>query len=277
MDSDPPLSPTELSSYFKRIEFTPPESPLQHIEGWAARNLAESLPPTLDLVKSIVDAHLRSIAFENLDLHIKKFKPDAEIVEGPMKLLGTRGGWCFDQNGLLKRALLALGYSVEELGCRVCLPTEQDKHDPRPYGHRALLVEVPSLSTVLGMKPTHRTPRKRYLVDVGFGSHSVPWLPIQLPERNEGLSTEVWRVPGVQGWRISSGRYPWATNKEPKDGVGEWERERGNGWYLQYWVLGEPAVEGESAKRRGTWKDAYFFDERVSLRSHFLLFATPSF
>jgi hypothetical protein len=273
---DAPLTPTELRSYFSRINYTSPDpadpaSLHANVAGLPPGPLG--VLPTLDTLTGLISAHLRHIAFENLDLHAKKYKPDAIIPseeEGPVKLLGKRGGWCFAHNGLLKRALLGLGYKVTDLGCRVTMPPaepDQVEHAASPYGHRALAVEVPPLSSLIAHVGTgHRTPRKRYLVDVGFGSHSVPFCPILMPSKGEGRSAEVWRIPGTQGWRLAEGRYPYVSGGNVPTNPGTWEAEMGCGWYLQSWVLGAPKPDG-TGRAPGRWIDAYWFDPNVSSAS----------
>lgn len=163
MDSaDLPLTAPELQSYFHRIEFIASSTDESGLEG--LRQPEGAVPgaplPTLANLSELISRHLQSIPFENLDLHLKRFDAHATWSEGPVKLLGRRGGWCFEHNGLLKRALLSMGFSVIDLGCRVCPPFEGPEHRPAPYGHRALLVEVPPMARLLGRQETHRTPRK---------------------------------------------------------------------------------------------------------------------
>lgn len=52
---------------------------------------------------------------------------------------GRRGGYCFEQNGLLERALREIGFTVRSLLGRVVLANPP--HMP-PRTHRLLLVEV---------------------------------------------------------------------------------------------------------------------------------------
>ncbi len=76
-------------------------------------------PPSLASLDRLIDAHLRRVAFENLDvlldrpIEIDADKVFAKVVEG------SRGGYCFELNSLFARLLLALGYELELLVARV--------------------------------------------------------------------------------------------------------------------------------------------------------------
>jgi N-hydroxyarylamine O-acetyltransferase len=109
-------------------------------------------------------AHTFSIPFEGLDPYIGRpvaLSPEA-LTE---KLLrGGRGGYCFEQNLLLKLALETLGYEVEPLLARVQVGLRP--REIRPRTHMLLRVERDGRS---------------WHADVGFGSGTlfepVPWGP----------------------------------------------------------------------------------------------------
>jgi N-hydroxyarylamine O-acetyltransferase len=64
-------------------------------------------------------AHLRSIPFENLDIHLgRAIRVDIESVFSKL-VLSRRGGYCFEHNTLLAAAIESLGYDVVRLGARV--------------------------------------------------------------------------------------------------------------------------------------------------------------
>ena len=81
--------------------------------------LPPDLQPTSAVLKAVMSAHTRAIAFENLDVALgRTISMDAEDVT--RKLLDLkRGGYCFEQNTLLKLALEAIGFQVTPLLCRV--------------------------------------------------------------------------------------------------------------------------------------------------------------
>ncbi|KAI9006782.1 hypothetical protein DFJ74DRAFT_759413 [Hyaloraphidium curvatum] len=262
MSAPPPLTADQLSRYFSRIGLDAPAvAAAQRVPDVPAApppGSPSALLPTADLLKLILEKHSTAVPFENLDVHLPRLYPGRPEPAGQggrreEQLLDARGGWCFEHNGLLKRALLALGYAVQDVGCRVCHPDPSNPGANLPgiAGHRALLVTPPPLSALLGNAPARGVPRKRYLADVGFGSHAAALVPVEMPERGEGLSPEAWKVPGVKGWRIAEGHYP-----DPKV-----KGEVGLGWYMQAWEVGK-AEGGGADKRRGRWADAYWFDER---------------
>ncbi|MGA2165505.1 MAG: arylamine N-acetyltransferase [Solirubrobacteraceae bacterium] len=78
-------------------------------------------------------AHLTSIPFENLDPH--RGLPVSLAVEDLERKLVTerRGGYCFEQNLLLKAALEALGAEVDMLLARVRLGAEPGVVRPRSH------------------------------------------------------------------------------------------------------------------------------------------------
>jgi N-hydroxyarylamine O-acetyltransferase len=112
--------------------------------------------PTVDSLRDLHLRHLRSVPFENLDIHldrrIRLTVPDlyAKIVER------KRGGFCYELNGLFAALLRGLGYDVVMFACRV-----QGSHGIGPlFDHLALAVAVPG------------SP-EQWLADVGFGRHSA--------------------------------------------------------------------------------------------------------
>jgi N-hydroxyarylamine O-acetyltransferase len=90
-------------------------------------------------VAEVHRAHATSIPFENLDPHRGvgvSLEPDA--IQG--KLVGARrGGYCFEQNLLLKAALEALGAKVDLMLARVRLNANGAV---RPRGHLVMRVEA---------------------------------------------------------------------------------------------------------------------------------------
>jgi len=122
--------------------------------------------PTLALLSALCAAHPAAIPFENIDPLLGR-APSLAPSDIHAKLVDRhRGGYCFEHNALLRRALLALGFGVTSLAARVVwmapagLPV-------RPRTHMLLMVEVPGDAT---------GPR---IVDAGFGGHLVN-VPLRL-------------------------------------------------------------------------------------------------
>lgn len=115
-------------------------------------------PPSLANLDRLIDAHLRRVAFENLDvlldrsIEIDADKVFAKVVEG------SRGGYCFELNSLFARLLLALGYELELLVARVRWGLPEDA-PPTQQSHLMLRLYL---------------AEGEFLVDVGFGSANPP-------------------------------------------------------------------------------------------------------
>lgn len=109
-------------------------------------------------------SHITSIPFENLDPH-GGIPVSLEIDDLQRKLVSAgRGGYCFEQNLLLKAALEAMGYEVEPVLARVRVGAEPGAIRPRSH----LLLRV-------------RADGADWHADVGFGNGSLleplPWGP----------------------------------------------------------------------------------------------------
>lgn len=120
-------------------------------------------------------AHVVSIPFENLDPH-GGLPVSLELEDLQRKLVGERrGGYCFEQNLLLKGALEALGAHVEPMLARVKLGAAPGV--VRPRTHLVLRVEVDG---------------EQWLADTGFGLGTLPEpLPFGPGEAHE-----------LSGWRF---------------------------------------------------------------------------
>jgi arylamine N-acetyltransferase len=130
-----PLDGPALAAYTERIGVTGP------------------LPANAATLQRLVTAHTATIPFEGLDAFVVR---EPELTQDAMiaKLVrGRRGGWCFEQNGLFRRALDALGFATTSLSARVRWVVDDDA-PPTARAHEAVLVDLPEGS---------------YLADVGFG------------------------------------------------------------------------------------------------------------
>lgn len=130
-----PLDDATLGSYLERI------------------GVARPAAPDLDALALIAAAHPSSIPFESLDAFSGRI-PDLTPDTLTAKLVGGgRGGWCYEHNGLLRRALDALGYRTTGLAARVRWG-EPAEAPPTARTHMALKVDLDD---------------GPYLVDAGFG------------------------------------------------------------------------------------------------------------
>ena len=127
----------DLNAYFARIHFTGEYAPDLH---------------TLRQVHLLQPC---AIPFENLDVLLgRRILLDDDCVFEKLVTAG-RGGYCYEQNALLRLALLEIGFQVEDLAARVMI-THPERMPART--HRLQLVTV---------------AQERWLADVGFGGKTL--------------------------------------------------------------------------------------------------------
>jgi arylamine N-acetyltransferase len=140
----------DLAAYFERIGYS----------GTAA--------PTINTLAALVAAHNRSIPFENLDPLFGK--PITDLSPGSLtnKMVHRRrGGYCYEQNGLMQYALAACGFEVDAIAGRVVWMNPMGLDGPATAKtHRALTARICGVDDV-------------FLVDVGFAGQT-PSSPIRL-------------------------------------------------------------------------------------------------
>jgi arylamine N-acetyltransferase len=137
----------DLAGYFDRVGYTGPAE------------------PTLETLHTLVAAHNRSIPFENLDPLMGIPVADLSAAALNDKLVQRRrGGYCFEQNGLMGYVLDELGFGVERLAGRVLWMNTSELLPAQT--HQVLSVTVPGVNGP-------------FLVDVGFGGQTLT-SPIRL-------------------------------------------------------------------------------------------------
>jgi N-hydroxyarylamine O-acetyltransferase len=134
---DPTYVP-DLDAYFARIGY------------------AGSRAPTLDTLHAILAAHTQSIPFENLDVLLGRGISLAPADIERKLVRERRGGYCFEQNGLLLLVLQALGFQARPMSARVRLRHPREHTPPRT--HLFLRVELED---------------EPWLADVGVGGLSL--------------------------------------------------------------------------------------------------------
>jgi N-hydroxyarylamine O-acetyltransferase len=118
--------------------------------------------PSLETLRTVIGAHAATIPYENIDVLLgKPPKLDLESLRAKM-VRGKRGGYCFEQNLLLRAALHALGFSTTGMIARVVLSSPADA--PRAAAHMVVRVDL---------------PEGPFLVDVGFGN-LTPTAPVAM-------------------------------------------------------------------------------------------------
>ncbi|WP_163505728.1 arylamine N-acetyltransferase family protein [Fodinicola acaciae] len=116
-----------------------------------------------DSLRDLQIAHLRSVPFENLSIHLgETIVLDEEHVLAKI-VDRRRGGFCYELNGAFGFLLSALGYRVTLLGAR----TYGGGNWGPPFDHMAIRVDL----------------AEPWLVDVGFGRFTHH--PIRLDGRDD--------------------------------------------------------------------------------------------
>lgn len=147
----------DLDGYFDRIDYRGPAE------------------PTLAVLQDLMTAHTGSISFENLDplmgVPVDDLSPEA-LTDKLVRR--RRGGYCYEQNGLMGYVLTEIGFRVRRLAGRVVWMLPPD----RPLGaqtHTVLAVTFPG-------------SQGSFLVDVGFGGQTLT-SPIRLQTGNAQQTT----------------------------------------------------------------------------------------
>ena len=145
--------------------FDPSQAAAMDVQAYLRRILYQgSLTPDIDLLRSLHRAHLFTVPFENLDIHLGR-----EIVCEESRILHKivnekRGGFCYELNGAFAALLRALGFRVTLLSCRVA---RQDGSYGPEFDHLTLRVDL----------------EESWLADVGFGDCFLE--PLRLRSRLE--------------------------------------------------------------------------------------------
>lgn len=153
--------------------------------------------PTL---KALQVAHLQSVPFENLDIHLKR-PINLHLPAVYDKIVRhRRGGFCYELNGLF-------AWLLEELGFHVIYLSASDAREDGGFGpefdHLALLVRCPGEGDAPG-----------YLVDVGWGdSFKEPLNLVENKVQKQGL--RAYRIERHGDYRVL-----WQRNYD-----GSWERQ----------------------------------------------------
>jgi arylamine N-acetyltransferase len=138
----------DLTGYFERIDYR------------------GSADPTLTTLEDLVSGHTRAIPFENLDPLLGRPIDDLSPEALTDKLVHRgRGGYCYEQNGLMGYVLEELGFGVRRFAARVIWTPVPDASVPAQT-HTMSAVTLPG-------------DDQPYLVDVGFGGQTPP-SPIRL-------------------------------------------------------------------------------------------------
>ena len=134
----------------------------------------ESRGPTGDTLRALHRAHLFTVPFENLDIHLgrKIVCDEARILD---KIVNEhRGGFCYELNGAFAALLRELGFKVTLLSARVI---HDDGGEGPEFDHLALRVDLD----------------EPWLADVGFGDSFLDPLRLE-SEREQPQAGRIYRV-----------------------------------------------------------------------------------
>lgn len=155
-------------------------------------------PVAADLrtLKALTTAHVAAIPFENID-PLLGIPVSLELDAIERKLVKSgRGGYCFEQNGLLMAVLKAIGFDVSGLIARVLWNKPEDAVVAQT--HMVLRVELDGES---------------WLADVGFGSMALGGALRLQPDVAQATSLEPFRlITNGTAWRMQANvRDEWKT------------------------------------------------------------------
>jgi N-hydroxyarylamine O-acetyltransferase len=155
----PPENQVDLDAYFQRIDY------------------AGERTPTLETLSAIHAQHARAIAFENLTPLLGQ-PVRLDIASLQQKLIQHgRGGYCFEQNLLLREVLLALGFHVTGLAARVRWNVPDGVVTAR--GHMLLRIDIDG---------------QPYIADVGFGGLTLTGPLALIPNTEQATPHEPFRL-----------------------------------------------------------------------------------
>lgn len=136
----------DLEAYLSRINYDGPSD----------------LTPTLETLERLQLCHACSIPFENLDILLNQSPIlDMQSIQGKL-ITDRRGGYCFEQNGLMIEVLKTLGYEVQSRSARVRVSVPRETIPTRTHLFARVIIDD--------------TP---YAVDVGVGGRT-PTTPIRM-------------------------------------------------------------------------------------------------
>ena len=175
-----------------------------------------AIEPDLKTLAALQSAHVAAIPFEGIDpLLGRPVKLDLASVQA--KLVDSRrGGYCFEQNVLLKAALEAIGFAVTGLAARVRWNSPPES----PLGPRVHMMLKVDL------------PEGPYLADVGFGA-----CLLDAPLR---LQTDVDQHTTMGSYRLSR-----------SDGLYSLAAKRASGWRVMYVFDLQPQIAADY--ELGSW------------------------
>ena len=156
------MSPPDIDvdAYFARIGYDGPRT------------------PTLETLAALHFRHPQAIPFENLDPLLKRpIGLTGSALESKL-LRARRGGWCFEQNLLLRDVLQSLGFQVIGLAARVMWNVAEGVVRARSH----MLLKIDGLDG------------GPHIADVGFGGLTLTGAVRLVPDMEQPTPHEVFRL-----------------------------------------------------------------------------------
>lgn len=159
------LSRAELDAYLARVGHT------------------ADVRPDLATLRSVHRAHLSAIPYEALDIQLSR-GVSLKGTDVVAKLVTAgRGGFCYEQNALMARALRAIGFTVTYVEGAVL---RASRGDDMWRNHMPLLVDL---------------PEGRFLADAGLGDGFLEPLPLAEGVHADGIWSHRLELLGDGVWR----------------------------------------------------------------------------
>ncbi len=128
-----------------------------------------AVEPNFDTLAALQEAHVCSVPFENLDVQLGRTL-SIRVDDAYEKIvLNSRGGWCYEQNGLFGWALSKIGFDVTRIAASVM---RDQRGEASTASHLCLLVRSTRL-------------KSKHLVDVGFGGSMIKPVVLQEAQYNQ--------------------------------------------------------------------------------------------
>jgi N-hydroxyarylamine O-acetyltransferase len=178
---------------------------------------AGPIEPSFAVLRDVHRAHLLTIPYENLDIHLgRPLSLNIETIYDKI-VNRRRGGWCYEMNGLLAWALREIGFEVHLVSGAV---NRARAGDLAEGNHLVLLVQLD----------------QPYVADAGFGNAFLEPLPLFDGEHEQ------------HGFRFRLERSP--TPNLPQGRSASPSEQGGEGWIFHNHAFGGAGYDFTTTPRR---------------------------